>query len=239
MKIYPAIDIIGGQAVRLFQGDYNKKTVYNTNPVEVSKGFEADGAGYLHVVDLDAAKSGKPENLALVKEIAESTSLKVEIGGGIRSLETAELYLYGGVDRIILGTAAVENPALLDELLLKFGANKIAVGVDAKDGFVATKGWLDVTQVKAEEFCAKLHAVGVESIIFTDISKDGAGVGTNLPLYKRLVELLPQVRFTASGGVTTLDEIRQLDEIGMDSVILGNAIYRGLIDLKEAVELEK
>ena len=238
MKIYPAIDIIGGQAVRLFQGDYSKKTVYNTNPVEVAKGFEADGAGYIHVVDLDAAKSGKPENLALVKEIAESTSLKVEIGGGIRSMETAELYLYGGVDRIILGTAAVENPALLDELLLKFGANKIAVGVDARDGFVATKGWLDVTEVKAEEFCAKLHEGGVENIIFTDISKDGAGVGTNLPLYERLTKFLPSVRFTASGGVTTLDEIKQLDEIGVDSVILGNAIYRGLIDLKEAIKYD-
>ena len=237
MELFPAIDLIGGCAVRLVKGDYAQKTVYSDNPAEVAKSFAAAGAKYLHVVDLEGAKDGGTPNLETIKNIVENGGLLVEVGGGIRSEEVIQKYLDAGVFRVILGTAAVQNPAFLEEMVQKYG-EKIAVGVDIKDGMVAIKGWTEVSAESCFDFCEKLQKIGVKTIICTDISKDGLLSGTNLELYKELSEKF-SVDIVASGGVTTLDDVKKLAEMGMYGAILGKALYTGNIDLKAAVELTK
>ena len=237
MELFPAIDLIDGCAVRLVKGDYAQKTVYSDNPAEVAKSFAAAGAKYLHVVDLEGAKDGGTPNLETIKNIVENGGLLVEVGGGIRSEEVIQKYLDAGVFRVILGTAAVQNPAFLEEMVQKYG-EKIAVGVDIKDGMVAIKGWTEVSAESCFDFCEKLQKIGVKTIICTDISKDGLLSGTNLELYKELSEKF-SVDIVASGGVTTLDDVKKLADMGMYGAILGKALYTGNIDLKAAVELTK
>ena len=237
MELFPAIDLIGGCAVRLVKGDYAQKTVYSDDPAEVARSFAAAGAKYLHVVDLEGAKDGGTPNLDTIKNIVKTGNLLVDVGGGIRSEEVIKKYLDAGVFRVILGTAAVQNPAFLEEMVQKYG-EKIAVGVDIKDGMVAIKGWTEVSAESCFDFCEKLQKIGVKTIICTDISKDGLLSGTNLELYKELSEKF-SVDIVASGGVTTLDDVKKLADMGMYGAILGKALYTGNIDLKAAVELTK
>ena len=237
MILYPAIDLVGGKAVRLYKGDYAQMTVYSDDPVSVAKDFQAAGATRMHLVDLEAAKSGIPANAATIRAIAENTDLFLEVGGGIRTMETLEAYLSLGVDRAILGTAAVTDPDFLKEAVEKYG-ERVAVGVDLKDGFVAIKGWTETSDLTAESFFAKMEALGVKTVICTDISRDGAMGGTNRELYKSLSE-----RFTidliASGGVSTIGDIAALKEMGLHGAIIGKAYYTGAIDLKEALEVAR
>lgn len=237
MELFPAIDLIGGCAVRLVKGDYAQKTVYSETPVEVARSFAEAGARYLHVVDLEGAKNGGTPNLETIKNIVETDGLLVEVGGGIRSEEVIKKYLDVGVFRVILGTAAVQNPAFLEEMVQKYG-EKIAVGVDIKDGMVAIKGWTEVSCESCFDFCEKLQKIGVKTIICTDISKDGLLSGTNLELYKVLSEKF-SVDIVASGGVTTLEDVKKLSDMGLYGAILGKALYTGNIDLKAAVQLTK
>lgn len=237
MNIFPAIDLIGGQAVRLEKGDYDKKTVFNSDPVSVAVDFKNDGAEYLHLVDLDGAKSGKTDNFDVIREIVNKSGLKVEIGGGIRNMETVKKYLDTGVMRVIIGTAAITNPEFLDKALEKYG-EKIAVGVDIKDGKVAIHGWTEVSQFTCEEFLAQMQTKGVKTVICTDISKDGMMSGTNLELYKSLSEKFT-MDITASGGVSTLNDVKTLNDMNMYGAILGKALYVGGIDLKQAIAITK
>ena len=237
MYLFPAIDLIGGEAVRLVKGDYNQKTVYSSSPVEVAKGFYEAGAEFLHVVDLDGAKSGNTNNISVIADIIRESGLKVEVGGGIRSEEVIKRYIDAGVYRVILGTVAVENPDFCREMTAKYG-EKIAVGVDIKDGFVAIKGWTETAEKTCFDFCKELEEMGVKTVICTDISKDGLLSGTNLELYRELQGKF-NIDFTASGGVTSLDDVKALMEIGVYGAILGKALYTGNIDLKEAVALTK
>ena len=237
MKIFPAIDLIGAQAVRLVKGDYNQKTVYNSDPIEVAKSFYSKGAEYLHLVDLDGAKSGNTDNFEVIRQIVNESGLKVEVGGGIRNMQTVEKYLSAGVFRVIIGTAAITDPDFLDEALEKYG-EKIAVGVDIKDGFVATHGWTEVSDVSCEEFVAKMQQKGVKTIICTDISKDGMMSGTNIELYRSLSERF-SIDITASGGVSTLEDVETLNDMNMYGAILGKALYTGAIDLEKAIEITK
>ena len=237
MNIFPAIDLYSGKAVRLFKGDYSKMTVYSENPLEVARDFEQKGAEFIHLVDLEGAKDGTTPNFETVKSIAENTRLFTEIGGGIRSMETVEKYLGAGVNRVILGTAAVENQDFLKTAVKKYG-EKIAVGVDIKDGFVAVKGWTEASSYSCFDFCEKMRGIGVKTLICTDISKDGAMQGTNRELYKELAEKF-DINIVASGGVSTLDDIKALKELDLYGVIIGKAYYIGAIDLKEALEAVK
>ncbi len=234
MNIFPAIDLVDGKAVRLFKGDYDKMTVYSDKPWEVAKDFQNEGCKFLHLVDLEGAKDGTTPNLETVKKIRESCSLFIEIGGGVRSMETIEKYLSCGIDRVILGTAAVNDEAFLLEAVKKYG-EKIAVGIDLKDGFVAIKGWTEKSEFTGEEFCRKMQNIGVKTIICTDISKDGAMKGTNRELYGELSEKL-SLDITASGGVSSLEDIRALREMNLYGAIIGKAYYTGAIKLKEALE---
>lgn len=237
MKIFPAIDIINSKAVRLLKGDYNQMTVYNESPLAQAKEFEEKGAQYLHIVDLDAAKSGKIENAEVIKAICENTGLFIEVGGGIRDMETARTYLSFGVDRVILGTAAVTDDNFLTEAAKAFG-EKMAVGADVKDGRIAIKGWLEKSDYTLDSFCARLCEVGVKTVICTDISKDGAMSGTNLEMYKELTKKYP-LSIVASGGVSSIEDIAELKKIGVDAVIVGKAYYTGAVDLKEAIEVAR
>lgn len=237
MNIFPAIDIIDAKAVRLFKGDYAQKTVYNDSPLEVAGGFEALGAEYLHLVDLDGAKSGDTPNFELIKSIADKTSLKIEIGGGIRSERVIERYLSAGVMRVILGTIAIENPAFTAEMVKKY-AGAIAVGIDISDGYVATKGWTEISKVSCDEMFARMEAIGVSTVICTDISKDGAMSGTNLELYRNLKSKY-SIDIVASGGVSSMEDIISLKAMDMYGAILGKALYEGAIDLREAIEVAK
>lgn len=237
MYLFPAIDLIGGQAVRLVKGDYSKKTVYSNSPVEVAKSFYKAGAEYLHVVDLDGAKSGNTDNISVIADIIKESGLKAEVGGGIRSEEVIKKYIDAGVYRVILGTVAVTNPEFCKEMTAKYG-DKIAVGVDIKDGFVAIKGWTQVADKTCFDFCKELEEMGVKTVICTDISKDGLLSGTNLELYKELQSKF-NIDFTASGGVSSLEDIKALMEIGVYGAILGKALYTGDVNLKEAVALTK
>lgn len=232
MRIFPAIDLFDGKAVRLFKGDYNKMTVYSENPLEVAKTFEKEGMEFIHLVDLEGAKDGTTPNLEIVKSIANNTSLFTEIGGGIRDIETVKKYIESGVDRVILGTAAVNDPDFLKEAVKTYG-EKIAVGVDVKDGKVAIKGWLEVSNYDCFDFCEKMQNLGVKYLICTDISKDGAMKGTNRELYKELSERF-KINITASGGVSTLDDVKSLSDLGLYGAIIGKAYYIGAINLKEA-----
>jgi phosphoribosylformimino-5-aminoimidazole carboxamide ribotide isomerase len=237
MNIIPAIDLIGGQAVRLMKGDYNKVTVYSDTPVEVAKSFEKSGAKFLHVVDLDGAKDGSTANFDTIREITAATSLFVEVGGGIRSMETVKKYIDVGVGRVIIGTAAVTDPCFLNEAVKTYG-ERIAVGIDVKDGMVAIKGWTEVSDQSCLDFCKKMSDIGVRTIICTDISKDGMMQGTNHELYAEL-----QGRFNmdivASGGISSTDDVRRLAKLGVYGAILGKAIYTGAIDLCDALQIVK
>ena len=237
MKLFPAIDLYDGKAVRLFKGDYNNMTVYSENPTQIARDFESKGAKYIHLVDLEGAKDGTTPNIEIVKQIANETSLFCEIGGGIRTMETVKTYLESGVDRVILGTAAVENPDFLKEAVGKYG-EKIAVGVDIKDGFVAIKGWLEKSQFTCFEFCEKMQNLGVKTLICTDISKDGAMKGTNRELYKELSQRF-SIDITASGGVSSVEDVEALRQLDLYGAIIGKAYYIGAIDLKEALEAAK
>lgn len=233
MKIFPAIDIIGGKAVRLERGDYAKMTVYSDSVLEVAKRFEAAGARYLHVVDLEGAKDGTTPNLDHIVKIITETGLLVEVGGGIRSMEVLDAYINAGVYRVILGTAAVSSPEFLEAALKKYG-EKIAVGVDLSAGMVAIKGWREISSLSCDEFFERLEKLGVKTVICTDISKDGLLGGTNIELYKALSEKF-SIDIIASGGVTSLDDVRKLREMNMYGAILGKALYAGRIDLTEAL----
>jgi len=237
MNIFPAIDIIGGQAVRLKKGDYNQKTVYNSDPVSVAIGFKNQGAKYIHLVDLDGAKSGKTDNFNVVKSIVEKTGLKAEIGGGIRNIETVKKYLDSGVMRVIIGTAAITNPDFLSEALKLYG-EKVAVGVDIKDGKVAIHGWTQTADFTCEEFIEMMQNKGVKTIICTDVSKDGMMSGTNLSLYKELSQKF-NIDIVASGGVSSIDDVTALKEMNLYGAILGKALYTNSIDLAEAISISK
>ena len=237
MNIFPAIDLYGGKAVRLYKGDYAQMTVYNDDPTAVARDFQAAGANCLHLVDLEGAKTGIPANTATVRALAEVFEGFIELGGGIRSLQTIEAYLEAGVDRVILGTAAVTDPDFLKAALARWG-EKIAVGVDIKDGFVAIKGWTQTSSVTAEDFFSQMEALGVKTIICTDISRDGAMQGTNRELYKQLSRKF-SIDLIASGGVSSLDDIAALREMELYGAIIGKAYYIGAIDLKTAIEVAK
>ena len=237
MIIFPAIDIVGGKAVRLFKGDYNQMTVYNDDPSAVARDFEAAGATHIHLVDLEGAKNGTTPNIDEVRKVVEYTDLKVEIGGGIRDEETVQKYIDLGVERVILGTAAVTDDEFLRKMVSKY-KEAIAVGVDLKDGYVAIKGWTEKSALTADEFFAHLSDIGVKTVICTDISKDGAMQGTNRELYKELSEKYP-MDIVASGGVSSIDDIKALREMDLYGAILGKAYYIGAVDLKEAVEVAK
>lgn len=237
MNIFPAIDLFEGKAVRLFKGDYSRMTVYSDNPLQIARDFEQKGARFIHMVDLEGAKTGTTPNIEVVKQIAQNTSLFCEIGGGIRSAETVEKYLSCGVDRVILGTAAVENEEFLKSAVEKHG-DKIAVGVDIKDGFVAVKGWTVKSEYSCFDFCEKMQKTGVKTLICTDISKDGAMKGTNRELYKALSQKF-DMDIVASGGISDIDDIKALRQLGLYGAIIGKAYYTGAIDLKEALEAAK
>ena len=237
MILFPAIDLYERKAVRLYKGDYQNMTVYSENPIEVARDFEAAGATHIHMVDLEGAKSGETPNLAIVEQVARETSLFVEIGGGIRTMETVERYLAAGVSRVILGTAAVNDEAFLTAAVNTYG-DKIAVGADVKDGYIAIKGWLETSAVTLEAFLEKMQAIGVKNVICTDISRDGAMRGTNLALYRELSRKY-SLDITASGGVSSLEDVCQLRQMDLYGAIIGKAYYTGAIDLKEALEVAK
>ncbi len=235
MILFPAIDIYDGKVVRLFKGNYDEMTVYGDNVIAVAKGIEEKGGTHLHAVDLEGAKNGNAANFRYIREICENTSLKVEIGGGIRDKETMEKYISIGVDRIILGTKAATDRSFLEEAVKSYG-EKIAVGVDAKEEKVAVKGWLEVLDLDLYEFIDEIREIGVKHIIVTDIAKDGAMNGINKELFEKLSRI-KDINVTASGGVSTTDDIRQLKELGIYGVILGKAMYNGAIDLREALSI--
>ena len=237
MIILPAIDLFEKKAVRLFKGDYANMTVYSDHPVEVARDFVRCGATHVHLVDLEGAKDGTTPNLDVVTDIARNTPLFTEIGGGIRSMETVEKYLTGGVDRVILGTAAVNDRGFLEQAVSRYGA-RIAVGADVKDGFIAIKGWLEQSALSLEEFLRQMQALGVKNIICTDISKDGAMRGTNLALYRELSEKFT-MEITASGGVSDISDVKELKKMNLYGAIIGKAYYTGAIDLQEAIEVAK
>ena len=235
MKLYPAIDLYQGKAVRLFKGQYQQMTVYNENPLEVALDFQNAGATCIHMVDLEGAKLGTTSNLPVIEKIVKATDLFVEVGGGIRTMETVDAYLSIGVDRVILGTAAVTDRPFLEAALRKYG-EKIAVGVDLKDGFVAIKGWTEKSAWTADAFFADLEALGVSTVICTDISRDGAMQGTNRGLYKELSEKY-SIQLIASGGVSTIEDVKALSAMDLHGAIIGKAYYTGAIDLREALEV--
>lgn len=237
MKIFPAIDLRDGKVVRLLKGDYDKMTVYGEDPLAEAKKFAAAGAEFLHVVDLDGAKNGDTPNFQIVKRLAAESGLKVEIGGGIRDEETLRNYIDAGVYRVILGTIAVKDPGFTTDMISKYG-DKIAVGVDVSGRNVAIHGWTEVSEISVDEIFAKLCGDGVSCIICTDIDKDGAMEGTNRQLYKELSEKYP-VEIVASGGVSTMEDVSALAELGVYGAIIGKALYTGDIDLAEAIARSK
>ena len=237
MILFPAIDLFGGKAVRLYQGDYAKMTVYSEHPESVARDFERAGATHIHLVDLEGAKDGTTPNLNTVRAIVETANLFSEIGGGIRNMETVKAYLDAGVNRVILGTAAVRDPAFLEEAVKTYG-EKIAVGVDIKGDLVAIKGWTETADITCFAFCEKMQAIGVKTLICTDISKDGAMQGTNHTLYKDLSERF-SMQIVASGGVSSIEDIARLRKLNLYGAIIGKAYYTGAISLAEAIEVAK
>lgn len=234
MKILPAIDLYEGKAVRLFRGDYDQMTVYDENPVNTALKFKEAGARWIHVVDLEGARDGGTPNMGVIKEIIDATGLKVEIGGGIRNMETIEKYLDMGASRVILGTSAITNENLVVEAT-RLRGNRIAVGADVKDGYVAIRGWTQKSMYTLHDFCENMQMKGVKYIICTDISKDGALEGTNRAMYEKLTAKY-KMRFIASGGISSIDDIRALKDIGLYGAIIGKAYYQGVIDLKSAIQ---
>ena len=237
MKIFPAIDIVDKKAVRLYKGDYSKMTVYAENPLDIVYDFKNQGAEYLHVVDLDGAKSGLTPNIDVIEKIVKESGLFVEVGGGIRSREVIQKYKQIGVKRVILGTIAVTDEQFLIDAVNEFG-DLIAVGVDIKDGYVAIKGWTEKSQYNYLEFCEKLQKIGVKTLICTDVSKDGAMKGTNIELYKTLTEKF-NFNVIASGGVSSMDDVKNLSKLNVYGAIIGKAYYEKAINLKEAIEVAR
>lgn len=237
MIILPAIDLLGRKAVRLLKGDYNQVTVYSDSPLEVAEKFKSLGATHIHMVDLDGAKYGTAPNMDIVAEVAEKTGLFIEIGGGIRSMETVKKYIDAGISRVILGTAAICDEDFLKEAVKAYG-EKIAVGADDKDGKIAVKGWLEQSDVTLDEFFLKMQDLGVKNIICTDISRDGAMRGTNLELYRELSAKY-SLDITASGGVSSIEDVKRLREMNLYGAIIGKAYYTGAVDLKEAIEVAR
>ena len=237
MNIFPAIDLYNKKAVRLYKGDYDNMTIYSDNPLEIALDFQNSGANYIHIVDLEGAKTGDTPNLDVITNIVKNTELFVEVGGGIRSLEVIDKYINNGVDRVILGTAAVNDKELLKKAVEKH-QEKIAVGIDIKDGFVAIKGWTEKSQYNFEEFLEEMLEIGIRTFICTDISKDGAMEGTNHELYKKLSEKY-NANIIASGGVSSIDDIKKLRELNIYGAIIGKAYYIKAISLKEAIEVAK
>jgi phosphoribosylformimino-5-aminoimidazole carboxamide ribotide isomerase len=233
MIIFPAIDIYDGKVVRLAKGDFDQMTVYDSNPLARAEAFKAAGAKYLHAVDLNGAREGSERNLDTIKALT-SSGLLVQVGGGIRTLATAEKYLSQGVWRVVLGTAAAENPAFAAEAVKAFGAGHVAVGVDIKDGRVAIKGWTELSSKTCPDFCAELCEAGVQTIICTDVSRDGLLAGSNIKLYRDIQARFP-LNITASGGVTTIDELKTLAAEGFYGAILGRALYENKIELSAAI----
>lgn len=235
MKIFPAIDLKDGHAVRLFQGDYDKITVFSDNPIDVARGFKENGAKNLHLVDLDGAKDGKLKNFETIKGIVEEVNIFVQVGGGIRDEKRILQYLELGVGRVILGTIAIKDFEFTKKMVEKYGV-KIAVGVDVKDGKVAINGWKEVTDIQGMEFCQKLADIGVKTVIYTDISKDGGMQGTNLEAYEELSKI-KGLDIIASGGISFEKELKILNENKTYGAILGKAIYVGAIDLAKAIRI--
>ena len=233
MLIFPAIDLYDGKAVRLYKGDYNQMTVYSENPPELAEAFRAAGATHVHLVDLEGAKTGETPNLETIRRIRAAVPLFIEVGGGIRSMDIAARCLDAGIDRVILGTAAVTDPSFLRAAVSKYG-EKIAVGVDIRDGKVAIRGWTEKSAFDAFDFCRELQKIGVRTIICTDVSKDGAMQGTNRALYGELSKAL-NLDIIASGGVSTLEDIKALRALNLCGAIIGKAYYTGAIDLREAI----
>ena len=237
MILFPAIDLYEGKAVRLFKGDYGQMTVYSEHPEEIGKDFAACGATHVHLVDLEGARSGETPNLETVLKIREASGLFCEIGGGVRNMDVVDRYLDAGLDRVILGTAAVEDEAFLRRAVEKYG-EKIAVGADVKDGFIAVKGWTEKSSLGLMDFCEKMERIGVRTLICTDISRDGAMRGTNREMYRELSEKLG-LRITASGGVSSLADVESLRRMNLYGAIIGKAYYTGDIDLKKALEVAR
>ena len=237
MLIFPAIDIFEGKAVRLYKGDYAQKTIYADNPIDVASDFVQSGATHMHLVDLEGAKSGETPNLETIASIKASVGLFCEVGGGVRSMRVIKAYTDAGIDRVIIGTAAIEDPVFLNRALEGY-ADRIAIGADIKDGRIAIKGWTQTTDIDAFSFCEKMQSEGVSCIICTDISKDGALAGTNRALYSELRKKL-SLNIIASGGVSSIDDIRALKEMGLYGAIVGKAYYTKDIDLREAIEVAR
>ena len=237
MIILPAIDLLGRKAVRLLKGDYNQVTVYSDSPLEVAEKFKSLGATHIHMVDLDGAKYGTAPNMDIVAEVAEKTGLFIEIGGGIRSMDTVKKYIDAGISRVILGTAAICDEDFLKKAVKAYG-EKIAVGADVKDGKIAVKGWLEQSDVTLDEFFLKMQDLGVKNIICTDISRDGAMRGTNLELYRELSAKY-SLDITASGGVSSIEDVKRLREMNLYGAIIGKAYYTGAVDLEEAIEVAR
>lgn len=237
MELYPAIDLYNKSAVRLKRGDYERMTVYSNDPMSVADSFKAAGAKWLHTVDLEGARDGGTPNYDIIERLAKESGLLVEIGGGIRDAETVEKYINAGVSRVILGTAALTDPEFLRGSVEKYG-KKVAVGVDIKDGFVAIRGWRDVSERECFDFCRELETFGVATVICTDISRDGMMGGTNLELYRDLSRKF-KMEFIASGGISTIDDIKALNCMGLSGAILGRALYEKTLDLAQALEAVK
>jgi phosphoribosylformimino-5-aminoimidazole carboxamide ribotide isomerase len=240
MKIYPAIDLIGGDVVRLTEGDFARKTVYGQDPVKVARSFANDGAAYLHMVDLDGAKAGSPQQTAIFQSIVSATDLKLQVGGGIRQPEDVRILLDAGVDRVVIGSLAVKDPKLTKEILNRFGGNHITLGLDVRVNdvgvpLVATHGWQQVSSLAAEDLLSEFTSHGLDQVLCTDISRDGTLSGPNFDLYARLAEHFPTVTFLASGGITTTDQIRKLKASNVGGAIIGKALYEGTIALEEAL----
>lgn len=238
MNLFPAIDLYGGNAVRLYKGNYDEMTVYDTDPISVARKMKTSGARFLHLVDLEGARTGETPNLGVIRSIAAETGLFIEVGGGIRTPEVVKTYLSAGVSRVILGTAAVTDELFLRAMVETYGEH-IAVGVDIKDGFVAIRGWTESSQIPYAQFCERMIQMGVETVICTDISRDGAMKGTNLSLYRELAKNYPSLAIIASGGVSSVDDVRALAGIGLYGAIVGKAYYTGAIDLAEALAAAK
>lgn len=234
MRIYPAIDIKDGKCVRLFKGDYGKVTVYNDSPLEVAKEFAACGAEFIHLVDLDGARDGESINKKIIFEIANTLDIPVQTGGGIRDIKTVEEYINNGINRVILGTAAIQNPEFLIEAIEKFD-EKIVVGIDAKDGYAAYSGWEKISGKKAVEFAKEVEKIGGKTIIYTDIATDGTLKGPSLKSTKEMAEAV-SIDIIASGGVSSFEDVKKLKETGVEGVIVGKAIYEKKIDLKAALK---
>jgi phosphoribosylformimino-5-aminoimidazole carboxamide ribotide isomerase len=235
MIIYPAIDIKDGRCVRLVQGKFDNVTVYSDNPVEMAKRFEQMGAKYLHVVDLDGARLGKPQNTAVVSEMAVKIGIPLQLGGGIRTIEMIEIILCKGIQRVILGTSAVKDPNLVKSAVATFG-NNLAVAIDAKDGMVAVEGWAKTSEFTSMGFAKKMEDLGAKTIIYTDISRDGMLTGPNLKAMEEMVKSVG-IEVIASGGVRNIEDVKNLKDIGVAGAIIGKALYTGDIDLVKAIEI--